>query len=98
MRYLLLIVMVMVMFTGCVVPDPPDVTPEPECKIIHEGGHYVAYWSEWQKCTCPDCAVYPLGTYWVNADGTMFLIGDPVINAPLVYGVVPDSCLLIIEP
>ncbi len=97
MRYVMIILCVL-MLTGCVtVPDVPDITPEPECLIIHEGGYYVSYFSEWQKTNCPGSEVYPRGTYWVNYDGTMFLIGEPVINAPSVYGICPSDCLMIIE-
>ena len=95
--YYLLLIVLAVILTGCVIPDVPDVTPEPECLIIQEGGHYIAYFSDWQKCTCPSCSIFPKGTYWVNADGTMFLIGEPVINAPAVYGIVPSDCLMIID-
>lgn len=92
-----MIMLCVLMFTGCVIPDVPDVTPGPECLIIQEGGHYVSYFNEWQKCTCPSCSVFPKGTYWVNADGTMFLLGEPVINAVAVYGACPDSCVHVIE-
>ena len=101
MRYLMIILCVL-MLMGCTVPEVPDdpgITPEPECLIIQEGGRYQSYFRDWQKSqNCPGSPVYPAGTYWVNYDGTMFLIGEPVIFAPSVYGAVPSDCLLIIEP
>lgn len=80
----------MVFSTGClVVPEEPE---EPlESPIICESGHYFIRYDEWSFTGCPDDPVYPAGTYWENANGRMFLIGDPVLPDILLetYGKCP---------
>lgn len=86
-------------FISCTIPDEdPGIVPEPEFSIECDGGHYQGYFSDWQRKSCPNAPVYPKGTYWVNADGTMFLVGSPVINVFEVYGVCPVGYSLIILP
>lgn len=88
---LIICLLFIIMLMGCTAPD---VTPEPECLIIHEGGHYVTHFSQWSFCGCPSCEIFPRGTYWVNYDGTMFLIGDAVLNPVEVYGICPSDCVM----
>ena len=82
----------MLFSAGCfIVPEEPE---EPvESPIICEGGHYSIKYDEWSFTGCPDDPWNPAGTYWFNADGRMFLIGDPVPADKVfdVYGKCPTS-------
>ena len=96
MKYLLIFVLVfsMLFFAGCfVAPEEPEPEPGP---VIVCGGYYFIFYAEWSPTGCEEDPVYPAGTYWVNPDGTTFLLGDPVpcegfncIAAILAYGSCP---------
>ena len=93
MKKLLIFLMVfaMLFLVGCFV-EPAD--PEPEVfPIVCEGGYYVAYYAEWSFTGCEEDPWYSAGTYWVNLDGRVFLIGDTVWPelATDVYGGCPGD-------
>jgi hypothetical protein len=73
---------------SCTYPVEPE--PEPE-NPIDCNGYYTSKFREWQTCGCPSCPVYERGTYWVNPDGRMFLLGEPVINPIEVFGKCPTE-------
>ena len=82
----------MVSSTGCfVVPEEPE---EPvESPIVCEGGCYHVLYDEWYIGGCVENDPQPAGTYWCNADGRMFLLGDVVWPLmPIdVYGMCPTE-------
>lgn len=91
-----MLVIGMLFSTGCFVVPEEEV--EPEVSIICEGGHYQVFPGEWQSSSanCDGDPVYSAGTYWVNADGRMFLLGDPIVviegnEVFIVYGKCPTE-------
>ena len=73
------------------IPEPIIIEPEPT-EIVCEGGIYKSYYNEWSFCGCPGCNTFPRGTYWLNQDRVlMFLLGEPVVMAPQVYGKCPSE-------
>jgi len=90
--------MIVALFVGCNPPPkpPPVIVPE---GIICEGGRYSIYWGGWSMTGCEGDEQVK-GTYWKNADGRMFLLGDVVEFDPdgktldniiKVYGKCPTS-------
>jgi hypothetical protein len=94
MKHILLAVLLVIILAGCTIPE---VVPEPESPIVCEGGHYSMRFQEWQTCLCPSCETYEKGTYWVNKNGRMFLLGEPVMNPIEVYGKCPSDYIEEIE-
>ena len=95
LKYLLVLALVLAMLfsVGCfAVPEEPDPDPEPEpsVDIVCEGGHYSVKFTEWSPTGC-EGDWYSPGTFWVNADGRMFLLGDPVLSVMDVYGTCPTE-------
>ena len=95
MKHFLILFMVfsMIFSVGCfVIPDDPVPDPIPDPDIICEGGHYSTRYTEWSPTGCPN-EFYPAGTYWINANGRMFLLGDPVPHPEVfdVYGKCPTE-------
>ena len=79
MKHILILMLVLGMLfsTGCfVAPVEPDPVEFP---IVCEGGYHVVYYVEWSFSWCEEDPVYPAGTYWFNADGRVFLIGDTIL-------------------
>jgi hypothetical protein len=85
---ILILIFSLILFTGCFVTPEEPIVVSP---IICEGGHYIIHFQDWQMCLCPHCEIYPEGTYWLNKDDRMFLIGEPVINPITVYGGCPEG-------
>ena len=75
---------------GCfVIPEES----EPEVTIVCGGGHYFVRPDIWSPTGC-EGDDYPAGTFWINADGRIFLLGDPLpyaIDAYNVYGSCPTE-------
>jgi hypothetical protein len=94
MKHTLLIILLIIILAGCTIPE---IIPEPESPIVCEGGHYSVRFRDWQTCGCPSCEVYEKGTYWVNSNGRMFLLGEPILFPYQVYGKCPSDYIYEIE-
>ena len=82
------------LFVGCfVAPEEGEVGPV--VGIVCEGGHYEMFYAEWSLTGCEDDPWYPAGTYWVNDDGRIFLLGECVDSEIVheIYGLCPTGYL-----
>ena len=86
---ILLVVIMALALSGCLTV--PDETVE--SVIVCEGGYYAIHFAEWTLTGCEEDPIYPAGTYWCNADGKMFLIGEVVFSEDVldVYGKCPSE-------